>query len=196
MLLFIYHSHLLHFGSDPLCTHAIRAVQRNLDVLALLTKRSHILILILNLVLKVTAPIIATLPLLWVINHHPFYLFFIQIISGFAWAGFNLCATNFIYDAVSPQKRTRCIAYFNVFNGIALCLGALIGGFLIEKLPPFLGYKIFTLFLISSFLRMTVAIFMPTKLKEVRSVEKISSYQLFFSLIGVKSFLDADRKTI
>lgn len=147
-------------------------------------------------VLRVTAPVIALLPALWVFNHHPVWLFFVQIISGFAWAGFNLCASNFIYDAVTPEKRTRCIAYFNVLNGLALCGGGLLGGFLIEKLPPFNGYSILMLFMISSILRLTVALAMPRKLKEVRSVEHISSNKLFFSMIGIKPMLGNERKTI
>jgi len=147
-------------------------------------------------VIRFTAPLIAILPLLWVINRDPVFLFFVQIVSGFAWAGFNLCASNFIYDAVTPEKRTRCIAYFNVLNGLALAVGALLGGFLVEKMPPVLGYNILSLFIISSVLRLIVALFGPMKLKEVRPVENISSDKLFFSMIGMKPLLGVDRKTI
>ena len=135
-----------------------------------------------------TAPMIAILPLLWIINHNPIFLIFTQIVSGFAWAGFNLCASNFIYDAVSSKKRTRCISYFNTLNGMALCLGALCGGFLLERLPALLGYKILTLFLIASVLRMTVALFMSRQLKEVRLVEKASDDEIFLSMVGLKPF--------
>ncbi|MBF0522952.1 MAG: MFS transporter [Candidatus Omnitrophica bacterium] len=147
-------------------------------------------------IIKFTAPLIGFIPLLWVINQKPGFLFFAEIFSGFVWAGFNLCASNFIYDAVTPPKRTRCIAYFNVINGAALCLGALVGAFLIEKLPPFLGYKILSLFIISATLRFFVGAIMPYMLKEVRPVEKISNNQLFFSIIGVKPFIESERKTI
>ncbi len=142
-------------------------------------------------VLKFTAPIIGLLPLLWVINRNPIFLFFAQLVSGFAWAGFNLCASNFIYDAVSPAKRTRCVAYFNIFNGLALCIGALIGGFLINKLPILFGYKILSLFLVSSFLRILSGLILPVFLKEVRKVEieKISNYELFFSIISKRPIL-------
>ncbi|MFH1338616.1 MAG: MFS transporter [Candidatus Omnitrophota bacterium] len=147
-------------------------------------------------VLKLTGSLIGIIPLLWILNRHPVFLFFAQIFSGFVWAGFNLCATNFIYDAVTPQKRARCISYFNVLNGFALCAGALLGGFLIQKLPPIHGHKILTLFLISSVLRIAVALIMPVKLKEVRPVERIKSIQLFFSITGIKPLLGVERKTI
>lgn len=139
-------------------------------------------------VLRFTSPIIAIIPLLWIISRHPVFLFFAQIVSGFAWAGFNLCALNFIYDAVTPEKRTRCIAYFNVINGLALCGGALVGGFLIGKLPPLLGYRILSLLAVSFVLRLIIALFGPMQLKEVRQVEHISSNRLFFSMVGIKPF--------
>ncbi|MDZ4242006.1 MAG: MFS transporter, partial [Candidatus Omnitrophota bacterium] len=145
-------------------------------------------------VLRFTAPIIAMIPFWWIINRHPAFLIVAQIVSGFAWAGFNLCASNFIYDAVTPEKRTRCIAYFNVLNGLALCAGALLGGFLLDRLPPLMGYKILALFAVSGCLRMAVALLMPPLIKEVRTVQKISSERLFFSMIGMRPLLGLERK--
>lgn len=147
-------------------------------------------------ILRFVSPLIGIIPLLWVINRTPLFLIIFQVMAGFAWAGFNLCATNFIYDAVSPEKRTRCISYFNVLNGMALCLGAITGGFLIEKLPPLFGHRILTLFLISSFLRIIVGIFMPMSLKEVKYVEKVTTKKLLYSVIGFKPLLGIERKTI
>jgi len=124
------------------------------------------------------------------------YLIAAQVFSGFVWAGFNLCTANFIYDAVSPEKRTRCIAYFNVLNGTALCLGAIIGSLSLSLLPPLFGYKILALFALSSLLRIAIGLFFSRSLKEVRPVEKIKSDELFFSMIGLKPILGVERKTI
>jgi len=146
-------------------------------------------------VIKFTSPLIGLIPLLWILNRRPAFLVFAQIFSGFLWAGFNLCTINFIYDAATPEKRTRCISYFNVLNGLASCAGALLGGFILKGLPSIFGYKILTLFLISSLLRIIIGIFMPLKLKEVKPVENIRSYELFFSVIGIKPVLGIDRKT-
>ncbi|OGX08023.1 MAG: hypothetical protein A2Z88_07770 [Omnitrophica WOR_2 bacterium GWA2_47_8] len=147
-------------------------------------------------VLQLTAPIVSLLPVLWIISQNPVYLFLTQIIAGFAWAGFNLCASNFIFDAVTPEKRTRCIAYFNVFNGLALCCGALLGGLIAEHLPPLLGHKLLTLFLISSIGRLFIAVFIPRRLKEVRNVEHVKSNRLFFSMVGVKPLLGIERRIV
>jgi len=141
-------------------------------------------------VLRTSSLLISSLPFLWIMNQNPAYLVIIQIISGFAWAGFNLCATNFIYDAVSPAKRTRCIAYFNVINGVALCLGALIGGYLAKHLPVIFGYKLLSLFFISGILRFLVVGLFSRKLKEVRTVEDISARDLFFSVVGIKPAME------
>lgn len=147
-------------------------------------------------VIRFVSPLIGVVPLLWIFNQHPVYLFLIQIFAGFLWAGFNLCTTNFIYDAVTPPKRTRCISYFNVLNGAALCMGALLGGFLLQWLPPLLGYRILTLALISAVLRIIVGIFMPLRLKEVRPVKEVKSNELFFSMIGIRPLWEVDGKTI
>lgn len=136
-------------------------------------------------IIKLTSLLIGLIPLLWILCRHPAFLFLAQAFSGFAWAGFNLCATNFIYDAVSAEKRTRCIAYFHVFNGLALGLGSFLGGFLIPRLPFLLGDKILSLLLISSFLRIAVACCMPRLLREVRRVEPVSYGRLFLTIAGI-----------
>jgi MFS family permease len=137
-------------------------------------------------VLKFTAPIIAVVPLLWIISRHPAYLFFAQIVSGFAWAGFQLSASNFIFDAVGPEKRVKYISYFTMLNGVLMSLGALLGGAMLSWLPGILGLPILTLFAISSGLRFLVSLTLPPGLKEVRSVDSIRGNDLMFSLIGLR----------
>lgn len=126
-------------------------------------------------VIRLSCLVIPILPLFWLISAEIPYLLMIQVIAGFFWAGFNLCATNFIFDAVTPEKRTRCIAYFNVLNGAAICLGALIGGLIEPHLLPLLGYPLMTLMVISAVLRMVVVQLMLGRIKEVRPVRKVGS---------------------
>lgn len=136
-------------------------------------------------VLKLTSRFLPFIPILWIFSHNMFYLILIQIFSGFFWAGFNLSASNFIYDAVMPEKRTRCVAYFNVVNGLALFSGATIGGYLIKILPPLFGYQVLTLLLISGVLRF-LATTLASFVKEVRQVRYISNLELFYSMISGK----------
>ncbi len=142
-------------------------------------------------VLKVTSLFIAAIPFLWLLNTHPLYLFLVQVIAGFAWSGFNLCSINFIYDAVTPEKRTRCISYFTAFTGSALCLGSLSGGYLVNHLPVFFGYKILTLIFISGALRLIVVSVFSRRIKEVRPVEQITTKDLFYRVVGIKPVLGA-----
>ncbi|MBI5644013.1 MAG: MFS transporter [Deltaproteobacteria bacterium] len=138
-------------------------------------------------VIRLTSKLVAFLPLLWVVNQNPAYLFCVQVFAGFAWAGFNLSASNFIYDSSTPAKRTRCIAYYNVLTGVSLGIGALAGGFLAQKMTlSMFGFGLFNIILLSAALRLLVAFFMQFDLKEVRQVEKIKTHQLFLSMLKLK----------
>ncbi|MBI4115418.1 MAG: MFS transporter [Candidatus Omnitrophica bacterium] len=145
-------------------------------------------------VLRLTSFFLPIIPALWLFTSNPAFLIFIQILAGFIWGGFNLAASNFIYDAVSPPKRIRCIAYFNVLNGTALAIGAVLGGYLGPRLPEIFGYELRTLFLLSGFLRLLVFLFMSPTFREVRPARKVSSLELFFSVVGIKPIGFEERK--
>ncbi|OGX31643.1 MAG: hypothetical protein A3G37_01050 [Omnitrophica WOR_2 bacterium RIFCSPLOWO2_12_FULL_46_30] len=119
-------------------------------------------------IVKFCSFFIASLPLYWIIYRHPLYLIFVQILGGFAWSGFNLCAVNFVFDSVSAPKRTRCLSYFNVVNGFGISLGAGLGGYLAGHMPELLGYKLLSLFLFSSMMRFLVIFTFTPKIKEIR----------------------------
>ena len=70
--------------------------------------------------IKLSAFLISLNPLFWLFSHNPAVLFLAQIASGFGWAGFTLCSSNFIYDCAIPEKRTRCVAYYNFFVGVGI----------------------------------------------------------------------------
>lgn len=138
-------------------------------------------------VLKLTSFLIPLIPILWALGSNLGYLFCVEIFSGFVWGGFNLCALNFIYDAVSPGKRIRCLSYFTFINGIATFLGASLGGFLVERVFPFHGSRILTVFLISGIARLACHFILSRQFHEVRiPTQKVSSLDLFFSVVGLK----------
>jgi MFS family permease len=137
-------------------------------------------------VLRLSSFFAALIPLFWLFSHHPGYLILVQSFAGFAWSGVGLSTGNFIYDAVTPQKRVRCIAYFNVLNGVALFLGSSLGGFLASRLPPLLGYQLLSLFALSSFCRITVYLFLSRSFREVRAAHAVPIHQLFFSVVGIR----------
>ncbi|MBI2861074.1 MAG: MFS transporter [Chloroflexi bacterium] len=131
-------------------------------------------------VIKAVSALIPALPLLWLVSNNALYLIPIQVVSGLAWAGFNLASTNFIYDATAPESRTRYIAVFNALNGTAICLGALLGGLLAPLLPALMGYKLLTLFVLSGLARSLVSLIGLRRIAEVRQVKEVCMRELLF----------------
>lgn len=111
---------------------------------------------------------ITILPGLWILSQDFWFALAIQTTAGFFWGGFNLLISNFIMEAVTPEKRIRCISYFNLMNNAALLAGAALGGHLLHFLPPLAGYSFLTLFLLSCLTRVVVMAFVAPKVKEVR----------------------------
>ncbi|MEP9410250.1 MAG: MFS transporter [Candidatus Brocadia sp.] len=119
-------------------------------------------------VMGICSMVISVLPALWLVSHRVYFLIGIQVLAGFFWGGFNLCSSNFIYESAIPEKRTRCISYFNAINGLAICLGNLLGGFLATHIPPVFGHRMLTLFAISSCLRIILSTTLLSRVKEIR----------------------------
>lgn len=142
-------------------------------------------------VIRTCAMFLPVIPVLWLFSHNILYLIMIQFFSGFFWAGFNMCVSNFIYDAVTPAKRSRCIAYYNVLNGAGLFIGAQLGAFLACRLPKIAAYQIMTLFLLSGLLRLIPAV-LTRFIKEVRVVRKVHNVELFYSIFGLKKNIVTD----
>ncbi|MBI4330380.1 MAG: MFS transporter [Chloroflexi bacterium] len=130
------------------------------------------------------AGLIPLVPLLWLPSANRVYLGFAQAFSGFAWAGFNLCSVNYLYDATTSENRTRYLAYFNAGNGLSAGAGALLGGFLLPRLPAVMGYQTLTLLMISGMLRGAVSLAFLPRLKEVRKVSRIPAAELFHIMLG------------
>ncbi|MBI2471462.1 MAG: MFS transporter [Planctomycetes bacterium] len=121
-------------------------------------------------IIQICSLAVSILPALWLVSRNIYFILAIQTFAGIFWAGFNLCSSNFIYDSVTPEKRTRCISYFNTINGIAICTGNLLGGFLATHIPRSFGYQLLTLFAISSCLRIFTSTVLFQRVKEVRKI--------------------------
>ncbi|MEM2878852.1 MAG: MFS transporter [Candidatus Hadarchaeales archaeon] len=123
------------------------------------------------IVLKICGLLVPVIPVLWLFSTDPPYLIAIEGLGGFLWAGFNLASSNFIYDAVSKQRRGICFAYFGALNGAGVFLGATIGGMLATYVKPGFMSVFLLLFLISGALRLLISVIMLPRLHEVRKVE-------------------------
>ena len=128
--------------------------------------------------IRITSFFIPFVPLLWFFSiyiHNQIlltvYLIIAEFISGFAWAGFNLSSSNFVYDSVTKEKIAFCFAYFNILNAFGAFIGAALGGFISSKSDIFGIKSLLIIFILSAIMRFVVAIVMVPVLKEVREVK-------------------------
>jgi len=127
------------------------------------------------------------IPVLWLFSGNFYYLMIVEVFSGIAWAGFNLSASNFIFDAVKPENRVRCIAYHKFFESIAIFIGAALGGFLISHLPSWIFISsILVAFLISGVLRLIVSLILLPTLKEARLIELDVGHSFFKRYLTIR----------
>ncbi len=146
-------------------------------------------------ILKVCGTLVAFNPVLWLISSNFWYVIFIQFYSGIFWAGFTLAAANFVFDAVTPPKRARCVAYQAIINGFLVFGGSFVGGWVVHLVPQgwvdHLGLwvpnsKFLALFVLSGVLRIGVMLFLFPAFKEVRQVESIRSHQLLIRVTSLR----------
>ncbi|MGV8171880.1 MAG: MFS transporter [Candidatus Woesearchaeota archaeon] len=157
-------------------------------------------------IMIVSAFLIALIPAAWCIigyfffdNSRIFYLLMLaEIISGFSWAGFELTTFNYVLETVSPGKRARAIAYFNIVFGTAVLIGGLFGSWLVTSLPK--EYKgmsvILMIFAISAIARFIVPLIFLSKLKEVKIKKNIDDRKLFIDLVISKPINAALHQTL
>ena len=139
--------------------------------------------------LRICMPLIALVPFLWVLSHNPYYLIFVaQCASGFAWAGFNIATNNYIYDAVSSEKRAYGLTYFNLISGIGLFIGAGIGSLIALMNISFMNVMLF-IFIVSSVARFAVYYLFSGILKEVRHVSHFSPQYLLKEFHPTRGFV-------
>lgn len=145
-------------------------------------------------VVRLTAFFVVALPFLWLLTNNFYAILVFQALGGALWAGFNLCCVNFLFDAVTPQKRGRCVAYFNFICNLGILCGALTGGWLATVLPSSIHWggmsltfvsNICLLFAISTVGRFFVSFLFSRFIKEVRKVEPVSHWQVVRHMIGL-----------
>jgi hypothetical protein len=107
--------------------------------------------------LLTAATIIALTPQFWVFSQSLPYLFSLQIISGCAWATFELASTLLIFEKVEPKERIIGLTYYTMVHSVVVVAGSTIGGIFLETFGPTKEHYL-TLFSISTGLR-TGAVF-------------------------------------
>jgi len=149
-------------------------------------------------VLRLSAIGVAITPMLWLISGSITGVILIQSFSGVVWAGYNLAAANFLFDAVTPQKRARCVAYQAITNCAFIFLGSITGAWLVNNLPDWLpfGMGIWTprsvylrIFMLSGFLRLVACWALVPRFKEVRDVSALKHHEMFFHFLSILPYI-------
>lgn len=131
-------------------------------------------------ILKLTSFMIPFVPLMWLVSGNFYWIILAQILSGFAWSGFQLSSNIFIYDASPQDNRTRFIALYNALTFMGISLGSLTGGFIAPHLPLIKGSYFLSVFLLSGFLRLVVVFLFLNRISEVRDVPSTTIKELLF----------------
>lgn len=146
-----------------------------------------------RVILAATGFIVPILPALWLLSTEFWFIVAIQVLGGLAWAGFNLSASNFVYDTVEPARRSTYGAIHNTLGAIAMFVGAALGGYLGTHLPAeavVFGFEVefvsglCWLFLLSTIARFVTSLWFIPRLREVRSVPHMSGRALLWRLCG------------
>jgi MFS family permease len=143
--------------------------------------------------LKIGMFMIPLIPIQWIFFKSPLALIFTgQLLSGLGWAAFNLGLSNYIYDAVTPERRGFCVAYFNVINGVGVFVGAMLGGLIAQYVQITWMNTFFLIFIISAIFR-GLPYLMLLKIEEVRAVSKQKEDVLASILSPTRPIMDAFR---
>jgi len=151
-----------------------------------------------RLILVTTGSMIPFLPLLWLVSANFWYLIGVQVVSGFAWAGFSLSSGNFLYDLIPSARRSTAMAFHNVLVAIGVFLGGMFGALLTRVVPAewtvagqalSVPSVLLAVFAVSACLRILVAaVFLP-RLREVRQVRRtMSARELVFRVTRFNAF--------
>ena len=137
-------------------------------------------------ILSLASVLISLVPLLWLFSPKPEYLILVQLFSGFSWAGFNLAAANFIYDAVKPGMIAKYLSYQNTIIGGMVLAGGMLGSAVAEAARQLPVHNYLVVFVVSAAFRMVITAYFLPRISEVRQVQHISRQQLFFKMASIR----------
>jgi MFS family permease len=107
-------------------------------------------------------------PFLWLISRDAIFLISAMLFSGVVWAGLELCAPNFVYEAAPAGRGMKYVSYYRGLSSIAMAIGMLLGGYLATHIYPIMDFKLLSLFLVSGLMSLIVVVTLLPRLSEVR----------------------------
>jgi MFS family permease len=133
-------------------------------------------------VMAVGGCIIPILPAMWLVSDNFTYILILQFIGGIAWSGFTLASANYLYD--QKPRNVHFASYSAIHSSltaIAIFIGAVSGGYIIQWLPDSASIAglhlqierpVAVIFLLSSILRFAIVLWYLPKAPELRVTER------------------------
>lgn len=106
---------------------------------------------------------IAPSPALWLISDRFSYLLGLQILSGAAWGGFELCMLLLLFGTIPRQQRVSILTMFNLANASAVLAGSLAGGALLSAMnaSPQAYWSLFAISTLARFAALGLVVRIP-----------------------------------
>ncbi len=117
-------------------------------------------------VLRASTFLICLVPALYLTISSPIPVYLANFFSGGMWAGYNLAMFHYLVTSVDREHRNQSIAFAALGQGLIGFGFSFLGGFLATRLPHLLAFKLQSLFALSMFLRLAVAMIFFTRLHE------------------------------
>ena len=81
--------------------------------------------------LQVALVLVMPLSALWTLSTSFAYMIALQIVAGFAWAGYELCYILNLFDCTDDRNRAQVMSLFSLLTGVSIVAGSLLGGWLL-----------------------------------------------------------------
>ncbi len=75
---------------------------------------------------------IIPMSVLWLLSTDVVYLVCLQLVSGAAWAAYELAALLLFFDTIREEERTSLLTTFNLINTVAVLAGSLLGALIFD----------------------------------------------------------------
>ena len=81
---------------------------------------------------------VAIVPLssFWIISENFYYLLFIQVSAGIAWAAYELAMFLLFFETMPAEERTSLLTTYNLAHAVATATGSLLGGAILLSWGP------------------------------------------------------------
>ena len=139
-----------------------------------------------RLVLCLCGPVLAVIPVFYLLPPRLIYFLAAYVLGGTCWAGLNLASFSYVMEAATPRRRARCYAYMMATVGLTMAVCTLGGGLLATRLPQLFSHQIQSLFLVAAVLRTLPAVAFILLIRELADKPPARAAQLLWELPVVR----------